>query len=531
MKSLPFADVVIVGSGASGTVAAYLLTQAGCRVTMLEAGRRLSARDFAAKEPDYQASNLPFRMWASLLGQHRQANCGAFSRQLHHFFVDDRKSPYRTDKDKPFSWYRGRQVGGRLHAWGRLALRMSEEDFDDWPLGYTDLEPHYDRIERLFGLQGARDGLRSIPDGVTAGTFEPNTVERAFVSAANGADLHLRGVQPRILGQNSGGPPSLLTKAERTGLLDLRTGAIAMSLDMHDDGQRCRGVTYLDEHSGTVRVARGRVVWVCASTIETCRLLLNSQGPQHRTGVGNDEDLVGRYLMDSVKTTRVFSLRQPNLALPRSPSNAYDLAPRHQGFLLAPESTGGASSPPSQRFIVQGWLGRNHFGSEVGGFLMAFGGMKAHADNRVTLDSSGHDAWGLAIPKISCRHSTEDVALARTQDAMLDRLERLVPNRKRSLLTTMLNRLGRRPAPGSAVHEVGGARMGSNRKTSVINPTNQVWRVPNVLVSDGGCFPDCSFHNPTLTIMALTSRTADFVASTLLHDLNATSEGAMEQHQ
>ena len=278
-------DVVVVGSGAAGGWAAKELTERGCRTVLLEAGPRLDpVKDFP--EPPGESGSrvqLAARARATFAGQAIQARCMSFSPLTQHLFVNDRRNPYRTTGGR-FNWFRGRQVGGRLHLWGRNALRISDLDLhaadidgygERWPISYADLEPWYDRVETFLGVHGSPAGIPNLPDGKYD---RPHTTTRAEAAVLDGLGRKWTGrpaTTSRIVKHNPGRVPLPIVAAEATGRLELRSGAAVSRIAIDPQSGTARGVVYVDDQRREHEV-RARVVILCASTIESVRILLNS---------------------------------------------------------------------------------------------------------------------------------------------------------------------------------------------------------------------------------------------------------------
>ena len=476
-------DVVVVGSGAAGGWAAKELCEAGLDVLVLEAGRALDpAADFP--EPPPAERPLAARLGALARGQHVQMRCAAYGTRSRRFFVHDREHPYATPSGRRFNWFRGRQVGGRLHVWARIALRASEHELAAWPIAYEDLAPHYDTVESLLGvhdaeLTPAEEELR----GAVAGRV---AVRPARLAAHDGDRL-----------------PRTLRAAHATGRLTLRPDAVVRRLLPGPDG-RAGGVELADRRTRAAGEARARVVVLCASTIETLRILLAS-------GVGSASGRLGRGLVDHVMTG-VAGPFEGGLQVP-PPADPYDFG-AVTGFL----------AEPSEDHAVQGGIGRG----PGGWYMLAHGAMEARDANRVTLDPRRTDRFGVPLAHVECSHSARDEALAAAQLAAMRELAAAAGLRVRTppsggapaalayrLARSRLLAPGGAFLPGSAAHEAGGAPMGSDPATSVLDPWCRLWDAENVFVTDGAAFPAGISANLTLTLMALTVRACGRIAREL----------------
>ena len=527
-------DVIVVGSGAAGGWAAKELTERGVSTLLLEAGRSLDpARDFPTPPAkDRSKLQLMTRARAFLDGQAMQARCMSYSRLTRHLFVNDRQNPYSTAPGAPFNWYRGRQVGGRLHLWGRNALRIGNDQLHasrvdgvgpDWPLDYETLEPWYERVERFLGVHGSAAGIPSIPDGVYDQALPITSSERQILDRLAAEWPGRPATTCRIVRHTPGRIPPPLVAAGATGRLALRSDA-AVSRVLLDGAGRAVGVEYIDRASGARTEVRARAIVLCASTIESLRILLNSRSPQHPAGLGNSSGQLGRGLTDHVMMFEAGPHRVEGA--PRT--DPYDFGAQSGIYMPSFRNTGSTGSTGDAPFLrgysLLGSVGR----IEPGWFFMAVGEMLPHPDNRVTLDPTRRDAWGIPVAQIRCVHGDNEAAMVRDMRATLTDLARtcgldIDHLRKESLIGRLVYQVTRPLVytrdgallPGSAIHEAGGAGMGDAPAASVLNRHNQCWDAPNVFVTDSASFTTSPFQNPGLTIMALSARAGHFLADGL----------------
>ncbi|MFO1340483.1 MAG: GMC family oxidoreductase [Burkholderiaceae bacterium] len=552
-------DAIVVGSGATGGFAAKELTERGLNVLVLEAGGPLPEAKFElAAKANFAAIGSWARVKAGLNGQHKQALTSFYSPEKAFLFVNDREHPYESPQDF-YLWLRGRQVGGRFLAWGRVALRMSDHTFKfkshegtgfDWPIGYADLAPYYERVERFLGVVGNDDGIPYCPSGSyvrPAGLSRAEQQFKARVEARWGDAkvMAWRYVRKEATPADATGHRTTvpLVAAAATGLLTLRPNSPVECVNTDPRSGKATGVTYIDRATGQRHEVRANVVMLCASTIESIRLLLNSAGGKHPHGLGNGSGLVGRYFMDQMLTLGFGTapgFKGGELVDGTSPQDNHGgiYIPRFRQ-LKSPGSLGYAGG-----FNLQGIVGRPmlppHLDSVFG--LTGHGEILPHEDNRVSL-ASRRDRLGVPIPSVSLRLRDNDLRLLRDQvqtqkdvmreaglaaDFLISPLGigsdgPFMPNAK--WYERLMFRLAykRSVAVGGAIHECGGARMGSDPKTSVLNPMNQVWDAPNVFVTDSSCFVTNGTCGPTLTTMALTVRACEHIASEYGHsaDLHA----------
>lgn len=558
MPQGPVYDVIVVGSGATGGWAAKLLTEKGLRVILLEAGRKVDPeKEFREHTWPYE---LKYRGAVSQQDLYKsrqpiQSKCYACDEYGHQFFVDDIDNPYTTAKGKSFDWIRGRQVGGRTIMWGRQSYRLSDYELkaashdgygDDWPIGYKDLEPYYEIVERFVGISGTEEKLPQLPDSVflpamamTCGeTILKRKVEAKWkdrrvtigrvamlTKPHNGrAACHYCGHCERGCSTASyfSSPPVTIASALKTGRLTLRPDSVASHIIIDPSSGKAKGVAFVDRLSKQAQEVFAKAVIVCASTIESTRLLLNSATRQHPAGLGNSSDVLGRYLMDHTYAVSyggiVPSVAKYPYAFDDGRNNGIyipkfrNIGEKHPKFLrgYGIQATAQKGMIPTHLHTVSG------FGPELKKIIRempdappfwigAFGEMLARPENRVTINKDVKDAWGIPVAHIDCQHSDNEREMAKDQFETMGE---------------MVHEAGwevqwANPTPGPVglcIHETGTARMGSDRKKSVLNEWNQVWDSPNVLVTDGAAFVSQGCQNPTLTMMAITVRACEHLA-------------------
>jgi choline dehydrogenase-like flavoprotein len=518
-------DAIVVGSGAAGSWAAKELTEAGLKVVLLEAGRSLDlARDFPA-DATVGAVGMVGRAKAAIQGQPVQAQCAAFSETTKQFYVNDRKNPYTTPRGKTFLWYRGRQLGGRLHTWSRHVPRMSNYEFKaaslrgcgvDWPLSYEDLAPYYDIVERTLGVHGKAAGIPNCPDGQFIGPAKTTKIEEAFLSNVEKRLPNVRVTYGRTVKYDTNRIPLPLRLALGTGRLDIRTDAVVSRLLIDEQSGKASGVQYVDRTTMNRHAIYGRVVVLCASAIESVRILLNSESAKHPSGVGGSSGHLGRYLCDHVAYAQTGNV----------PEGDAEPAPFEDGFdfaatgLYIPSFCEKESTNFPGGYGIQIGIGRG----KPTGSMYALGEMQPRYENHVSLDPTKKDAWGIPVARIECSHSEDDVNMVAHMRRRLPEIAaagglqvdtNLDLGRGNVVFRMLRSRVFADYGaywPGAAVHESGGARMGDKPDNSVLNSFCQCWDADNVFVTDGACFVSSGFQNHTLTMMALTVRACRFIA-------------------
>lgn len=552
-------DAIVVGSGATGGFAAKELTERGLKVLVLEAGGPLPEALFErAAKASFASIGSFARVKAGLAGQHKQALTSFFTPEKSFLFVNDREHPYESPEDF-YLWLRGKQVGGRFMAWGRVALRMSDHTFKfrshegagfDWPISYADIAPYYEKVERFLGVVGNDDGIDYCPSGTYAKPAGLSRAEQHFKQAAEARFPDAKVMAWRYVRKEAtpvdaerNRTTAPLAAAALTNNLTLRSRSPVERIETDPQSGKATGVTYIDAATGTRHTVRANVVVLCASTIESIRLLLNSPAAKHPQGLGNSSGLVGRYFMDQMLTLGFGTapgFKGGELVDGTTPADNHGgiYIPRFRQ-LRTPGELGYAGG-----FNLQGIVGRPmlppHMDSVFG--LTGHGEILPHIDNRVEL-ARRRDRLGVPIPAIHLRLRENDWKLLKdqvqTQKTMMreaglstdflisplgiDAGNRLLPNARwyERLMFRMAYR--RSVAVGGAIHECGGARMGEDPKTSVLNARNQLWDAPNVFVTDSSCFVTNGTCGPTLTTMALTVRACEHIASEYRHspDLQA----------
>jgi choline dehydrogenase-like flavoprotein len=547
-------DALVVGSGASGGWVAKELTEQGMEVLMLEAGPPCSpSRDFTEHAWPWHLKYRGFGdQRALLVDQPVQRLAYACTEYGHQFFVKDAEHPYTFPIDKPFMWIRGRQVGGKTFCWARESYRYSDYEFkaasrdgygEDWPISYKDLEPYYDKVESFIGVSGSIEKLEQMPDGkflppmnLSCGSvfarevigkqfgwrLMPDRVANLTVPHNGRPACHYCGECERGCHTASyfNSPAVTLPVAARTGRFTLISDAVVSHVTMGNEA-RATGVYYIDRTTKAHREARAKVVVLAASALESTRILLNSRSRRFPNGVGGSSGVLGHYLMDHFTVQgaggELASLRSSQREPTGNPCGflipkyVNAVGPRNNDFLRGYRFDGDSRQQLYQHAASVPGFGkewRNKVRQEIPySFGMgAQGECLPRYDNYVALNPEKRDAWGIPILHINASYGENEHAMAK---AMRQEIGEAFDALKVKNARPPRENLS---AFGKNIHECGTARMGDDPKKSVLNRYNQVHDVKNVFVTDGAAFVTQGCYEPTLTIMAVSARAADYIA-------------------
>jgi choline dehydrogenase-like flavoprotein len=546
-------DVIVVGSGASGGWACKRLSEAGLKVVLLEAGKPQSDQNFSEHKPEFE---LKYRNKAREILRKTRPIQARFACDEYNadWFVNDLEEPYTTPSDKPFLWMgRLRITGGRTNVWGRVSLRFSDLDFkaashdgygEDWPLGYKDIKPYYDLVEKYVGITGSAEGLEHLPDG----QFQPpvaltcqetlfrNRVKEKLgraVMPARTANLtkplngrgpcHYCGPCERGCMTHSYFNSAFTTVADAlaTGNCTLISNAMAYKVLMDADHSRARGVLYIDRTTHQPREVSARAVILCAQSQESVRILLNSATPQYSNGLANSSGVLGHYLTAHVRSGGG-SGEFPSFGAKPTVEGGGPHKPL--GIYIA-RFRNLPKDPPYKKFLrAFGYEGESGISFNWGapGFgedykkavlepstsleITGFGEVLPRWDNFVEIDPSAKDVYGIPVLRIQMSDGENERAMI--QDIGDSAGEMLEAAGARNIKT-----YAHPSAPRWALHEAGIARMGSDPKKSVLNQFQQTHDIKNLFVMDASGFTSNPCQNPTLTIMALCVRSCDYLLS------------------
>ncbi len=550
-------DAIVVGSGVSGGWAAKEFSEKGMKTLLIERGRNVAhMEDYPTEgatpwelpnngripkqelDDDYEIQQLAF------LQEHNK-----------HFFVKDSEHGYEQPDDKFFTWIRGYHLGGRSLTWGKQTYRWSEMDFNsnkedgngiDWPIRYADIEPWYDYVEKFAGISGSVEGISNLPDGVFQPPMEMTCVEKVIKERIEaefenrhliiGRCAHLTEPTEEQLGLGRGkcqfrnecmrgcsfgayfsSQSATLPAAERTGNLTIVADAIGHSVTYDAATGKATGVRIVDANSKEAREYSARVVFLCASTIGSTQIMLNSISEAFPNGIANGSGALGHYLMDHIYQAGA-SGRMPgyenNYESGRRPNGIY--IPRfrningdkQENFLRGYGYQGSAHRLPWKRGENETGHGADYKKNlqQPGDWwfsMTGFGEMLPRYENHISVDHDKLDQWDVPTLNISCEFSENEKNL---QKDIASEGERMLKAAGLEDVTSWVNE----GYPGLCIHEMGTARMGNDPSESVLNKHNQAHEVPNLFVTDGACMTSTACQNPSLTYMALTARAVSY---------------------
>ncbi|MEZ5401791.1 MAG: GMC family oxidoreductase [Bryobacteraceae bacterium] len=510
-------DVLIIGSGASGGMAAHTLTGLGAKCLMLDAGplvdfsRARTTR--AAHELPYRGMGKPGRLPHVIQANEHNANQ----------WVDETEIPYTHSPDSPYNWVRIRMIGGKSLFWARMSFRLSDYEFKaashdgfgaDWPIAYADLAPFYDRVDPIFRVSGRTAGLKQLPDGKFLEDESPwsGAMER-FISSCSKRDIPVTKMR-RSIGQ---GPFAssfnlLLPDAMASGNLTIVPNAVVRELTVDRNTGLVNGAHFVDRKSKRELHATARAVVLGASCLESTRILLNS-------GIANSSGVLGRYLHDQMYISQAVNAIVPEARdgkAPRGLMGGGGIVPRfvnlekgnQEGFLRGYAFDMNTGGSPDPRYIpaygaelekaIDSYRGANVSVTVMGEVL-------ARPENRVTINKKVTDAFGIPVLHIETKYTDNEHKMAKHAVETFAEI-------CRGAGFEVLSRNGQAFPPGYSIHELGTCRMGADAKKSVLNRWNQSHDIRNLFVVDGSSFVTGGWQNPTLTILALSMRASEHLA-------------------
>jgi choline dehydrogenase-like flavoprotein len=548
-------DAIVIGSGISGGWAAKELCEKGLKTIMLERGRNIEhIKDYV--NANKEAWDYPHR------GTRTQQMIKDYPVLKRDYPLNETNLDYWcSDKDSPyteikrFDWFRGYHVGGRSLMWGRQSYRWSDHDFEanakdgygvDWPVRYKDIAPWYDHVEKFAGISGNRDGLEVLPDGQFMPPMEMTCVEKDFAARVK---EHFKDTRHVIIGRTANiteplpgrtncqfrnkcwlGCPfgayfstqsSTLPAAMKTGNLTLRPWAIVTRILYDKDKKRATGVEVLDGETNKTYTYYSKIIFLNASTLNSVWILMNSATDVWPDGLGSSSGELGHNIMDhhlgvgasgvveGYEDKYYFGRRANGIYIPRFRNIFGDKRDYLRGFGYQ----GGGSREGYHRPAEEIAIGVDLKAalSEPGPWSIGIGGFGEtlpYHENKVTLDKTRKDKWGLNILAMDIEYKENEVKMRK--DMKDDAVEMLTAAGVKDV-----HGYEGDGTLGRGIHEMGSARMGKDPKTSVLNKYNQIWDAPNVFVTDGSFMVSSSCVNPSLTYMAFTARAADHAVSEL----------------
>ena len=544
-------DAIVIGTGISGGWAAKELCEKGLKTLVLERGRMIKhIEDYTTMNDDpWDYKNGDVITQEIKRVQPKQSRTDYVnSESTKHFFVNDLEHPYK--EEKPFNWIRGYHVGGRSLLWARHTYRLTDFDFNanlkegiaiDWPIRYKDIAPWYDYVERYIGVSGKNENLPHFPNGIYLKPMELNCAEEVLQKKVNNSFDDRIVSNARIAHITEGTKPGLgrvscqyrnrcrrgcpygayfssnsstLPAAELTGNMTLKPNSLVHEIIYDKNLRKATGVRVIDSNTKEVFDYKAKVIFLCASTVGSTSILMQSISERFPNGMGNDSGELGHNLMDhhfQVGADAIIEGIEEKYYIGRKPAGFY--TPRFR-------NVGGDSNQKNytrgygyQGDASRGGVSKNAlelgYGSDfkrsitkpgdwsIG--MQAFGEILPYHENKMYLDQDDKDSWGL--PKVVFDAEIKENELNMRKDMMQQAIEmfeaagakEIVPYDKKYIF-------------GNGIHEMGTARMGDNPKNSVLNKHNQIHAVKNVYVTDGSCMTSSGNANPSLTYMALTAR-------------------------
>ncbi len=557
-------DAVIVGSGAGGGMATKILSEAGLNIAVVEAGPH-----FDPANPDQQ-TQMKWPWESPRRGANTQRTFGDFDALYGGWDIPG--EPYTRKDGTKFDWFRARMLGGRTNHWGRISLRFSARDFkhkdadglgDNWPIGYEDVKPYYDKVDKLIGLFGSKENLPNEPDGFFLPPPKPRLHELFYIKGARKSNIPVIPSRMSMLTKKinpergvcfycgqcnrscsayadfSAGSCLIFPAQNNGGQIDLYNNAMVREVLTNSEG-KATGVSYINKSDRKEYTLRAKVVVLAASACSSARILLNSKSPQHPNGLGNSGNTVGKYLHDSTGSSRAAFV--PDL-VNRKMYNEDGVGGMHvytpwwldnkkldfpRGYHI---EVWGGMGMPNYGFGFNANEYNKFFGLKVGGYgnslrsdvkkyygsVVGFGGRGesiAMEDNYCEIDPSVVDEFG--IPVLRFHYNWTDFERKQAKH-MHETFDELIHNMGGEALSAApgADREYGLEAPGRIIHEVGTTRMGNDPKTSVVNKFQQLHDADNVFIVDAGPFVSQADKNPTWTILALSWRTCDYIVEQL----------------
>lgn len=511
-------DVLIIGSGASGGMAAHVLTQKGAKCLLLEAGPLV---DFTRQRGMKAVYDLPYRGFGKPGTLEHVVQANEFNANQ---WVSEQQVPYTHHPKEPYNWVRVRMVGGKSLFWARMSYRLSDYEFkgkdhdgfgENWPISYAELAPFYDRVEPIFRVTGRKEGLAQLPDGQFVDDTSPDAgALQRFAAAGKSRGMTVTKIRRSLGdGQFASSYNLLLPAAQATGNLTIVANAVVREITTDKKTGLVNGAHFVDRKSGRELHAKAKVVVLGASCLESTRILLNSK-------IANSSGALGHYLHDQFYISNGVIAIVPEAKdgkASRGLMGGSGYVPRFRN-LKAPATkkkdflrgyafdlyTGG--TPDAKYFGAWGAELQkqleSHRGASIGTTIM--GEVLPRYENFVKLDPKVKDEWGIPVLNFNCRYTDNEFNMAKDAVTTISEV-------CRDAGYEVLNGNDKMFPPGYSIHEVGTCRMGDNPKNSVLNKWNQSHDIKNLFVVDGSSFVTGGSQNPTLTIMSLSMRASEYI--------------------
>lgn len=562
-------DVCIVGSGAGGGMAAYVLSQAGIKVVLLEAG--------PLYDPAKNVTQLKWPWESPRRGAGNHRPFGDFDAAYGGWEIEG--EPYTHKDGTKFDWFRSRMIGGRTNHWGRISLRFGPKDFkhksvdglgEDWPIGYEDVAPYYDKVDQLIGIFGSKENIPNEPDGIFLPPPKPRLHELFVKDAATSIGIPVIPSRLSILTKplpnnkdrgacfycaqcNRGctvygdfsSSSVLVNPALKSGNVDVIANAMAREVLTNANGT-ASGVSYVDKTDMQEYQVNAKVVVLAASAGESARLLLNSKSQKFPAGLANSSGVIGKYLHDSTGVgmggvmTKLFDRKRYNedgvgglhvytpwwldnkkLDFPRGYHIEYwgGMGMPGYGFGFGMQNTNGKYPGRGGVKKEAGGYGaslkddyRYYYGASFG--MSGRGEAVAREDNYCEIDPNTVDKFGIPVLRFHYKWSDYEVKQAKH---MQDTFQEIIHKMGGEITWGIKGKEDDYglEAPGRIIHEVGTVRMGNDPKKSVLNKFNQAHDCKNLFVVDGGAFVSQADKNPTWTILALSMRASEYIIDEL----------------
>jgi choline dehydrogenase-like flavoprotein len=531
-------DVIVIGSGAAGGMAAWNLTRKGVSVLMLDAGEKFDRAKFWSHVRPWEWRQRVAR------GQHPPE-----------FYLNTAEQPYHTTPGQPFELTRVWGRGGKTNVWGRVSLRYSDRNFTEpardgweipWPIRYSDIGPYYDRVDQLIGVNGGSDDTPWLPGSrFHLPPPQPRCGEMLLRRAAAKTGIQLvAGRRAVVTREHNGHAPChycgacgrgcdisaffnasdyLVEPALRTGKLRVIDNAVVARVLVDDKGL-ASGVQYFDRRTREEHKVYAKRVVVGASCVDSTRILLNSKSSAYPNGIGNSSDVIGRYLSEQIR----FHIYGFLPELMGGPVQNDDGISGEHVYMPRSDARPGEPRDYLRGFGMQFWgcgaQDNAAFGKKLPGIgvdlkqaikkrypalvaLHPYGEVLPYRDNRVTVEGTPSDRYGVPIARIEYKIGENERKMS---ESMYARCEEILHSAKAEILPYQRGWLD---VNGGAIHEHGTCRMGTDPKRSALNAFCQSHDVKNLFVVDGSAFTTATEKNPTLTILALSWRATDYMAA------------------